>query len=511
MENFKCFFHQKTWRFIASFWLLLCCSQAANALDYYWSTAQTGTRYNSADSVCSALYDVSAPSPLYQKLSYSVQRNTDVSAVCKLIYEMKPENVPRYGYSQAPVNINVFRFGDSCPSGTTWNSQALKCDAPEPDKCESSKGQVVYHAQKIADIQDGHLANYAEPPASVCGGSCGYSSPAEFADAYRFKNGDPAGVWQNYSYIGTGTSCTASTSMPEPSTPSERIPTSSKTNQCTNKVTDAEGRVHYTCVSSDSSTDPGNLKCAVGESGKKVCVSGSPSPGKKDTQTKTDVTETKASDGSSTTSTTTTTTVTSCSGVNSCSTTTTVNNSSTTTKADGTQGDSSSSCSGAGCKTGTGDTPTDQQDPEKDKKEVAGDGQCDLSLLCSGDAIQCAILRQEKAQKCADEDFRKVDDKKVADTKAGIEGAFTGDEYSPIKPNSDGILDVSSMIDTGRHFSSTCPVVPDITFSWIDGSSQSIKLADFISQFCQVLVWMGYFVVAFAWRGAAEIIARGIS
>ncbi|UUC47478.1 hypothetical protein NOX82_16415 [Pseudomonas citronellolis] len=290
---------------------------------------------------------------------------------------------------------------------------------------------------------------------------------------------------------------------------SDRSPTSAKNNECTNKVTDAEGRVHYSCLATDGFTEPGNLKCGT-VNGELKCSTGSPSPKQKTTETKTDVTESKASDGSSTTSTTTTTTVTNCIGVNSCTSTTTVTNSGSKTNADGSDGGSSSDCKGAGCKDGASDSD-DEEDEEEEKKEVSGDGECKVSLSCSGDAIQCAILRQEKQQKCADEDFRTIDDKKVSDTQAGIESAFSGDEYSPIKPTQDGIFDLSSTIDTSHRFSSACPVVPDISFEWLDGATHTVAISELINQLCQVLTWIGYFVVAFAWRAAAEIVAKGIS
>jgi len=495
MGNLKCISLPKIWRFIASFLLLLCCSQGANAVDYKWRLSGDGENwYPNRDAACT------------HALSYSAGRG--VTAEIEMIgsvYRCYVKN----GAAEVVLYFDLEWQGTGCTAPKVENPANGGCDTPQEDKCKSTFGQTVNHSQKLADIVNGKFSNYKEPPATVCAGSCEYNSPATSTDAYRFRSGDPAGVWQDYTYLGTGKSCTADANSPEPTKVSDRSPISAKNNECTNKVTDAEGRVHYSCLATDGFTEPGNLKCGT-VNGELKCSTGSPSPKQKTTETKTEVTESQASDGSSTTSTTTTTTVTNCTGVNSCTSTTTVTNSSSKTNADGSDGGSSSDCKGAGCKDGASDSD-DEEDEEEEKKEVSGDGECKVSLSCSGDAIQCAILRQEKQQKCADEDFRTIDDKKVSDTQAGIESAFSGDEYSPIKPTQDGIFDLSSTIDTGHRFSSACPAVPDISFEWLDGATHTVAISELINQLCQVLTWIGYFVVAFAWRAAAEIVAKGIS
>ncbi|MFO1865046.1 hypothetical protein QOT40_29045, partial [Pseudomonas aeruginosa] len=69
-----------------------------------------------------------------------------------------------------------------------------------------------------------------------------------------------------------------------------------------------------------------------------------------------------------------------------------------------------------------------QCDPAKDPNKcqggssISGDGDCKVAIQCNGDAIQCAIVRQEKASRCADEEFRTVDDKKIQDLKNTLAG-----------------------------------------------------------------------------------------
>ncbi|WP_371364555.1 virulence factor TspB C-terminal domain-related protein [Pseudomonas sp. QL9] len=419
--------------------LVLCLGTvSAHAADYYW---EIGSVQAATPEALCTLAAANYPNVVSHSASAPFVSGSEISAYCYV--------------NQSTGNqyrLQMYRRGTSCPAGTTYNTQTGACDAPQPDKCESTKGQVIYHGQKIADIQDGHLSNYAEPPASMCSGSCTYNSPAEFADAYRFKNGDPAGVWQNYSYLGTGESCTASTSSPEPSTPSERNPTGEKTTTCTNKVPlygeSIDGGYKYDCRAFESKTEPGNLKCASGENGKTVCVTGKPSPSKKDTEIKTEVKEEPASDGSSTTTTTTTTTVTSCTGVDACTTTTTVNNSTSGTKADGTPGDTSSSCSGPGCQEGESDDGEDEED--QPERTASGDTDCDAPLACDGDAIDCAVLRQQKQLRCEVKD--QGDFPKHKDEVKGLlgNGQFAQEE--------DGQVEAPSFLNQGSRFlPATCP------------------------------------------------------
>ncbi|MGZ0843280.1 hypothetical protein ACXKGW_29585, partial [Klebsiella pneumoniae subsp. pneumoniae] len=84
---------------------------------------------------------------------------------------------------------------------------------------------------------------------------------------------------------------------------------------------------------------------------------------------------------------------------------------------------------------------------------ISGDGDCKVAIQCNGDAIQCAIVRQEKAARCADEEFRTVDDKKIQDLKNTLAGEFSGPEYEPIKATGENTHDLSKLLDTSGRFS----------------------------------------------------------
>ena len=115
-----------------------------------------------------------------------------------------------------------------------------------------------------------------------------------------------------------------------------------------------------------------------------------------------------------------------------------------------------------------------------------------------------------KGRRCADEEFRTVDDKKIQDLKNTLAGEFSGPEYEPIKATGENTHDLSKLLDTSGRFSKACPVIPDVSFPWF-GSTQTVSLSSVSSDLCTYLQWFGYLLVAFAMRAAAEIIARGLN
>ncbi|WP_425343563.1 hypothetical protein [Pseudomonas aeruginosa] len=117
---------------------------------------------------------------------------------------------------------------------------------------------------------------------------------------------------------------------------------------------------------------------------------------------------------------------------------------------------------------------------------------------------------RKKASRCADEEFRTVDDKKIQDLKNTLAGEFSGPEYEPIKATGENTHDLSRLLDTSGRFSKACPVIPDFSFPWF-GSTQTVSLSSVSSDLCTYLQWFGYLLVAFAMRAAAEIIARGLN
>lgn len=427
---------------------ILLTTRTGFALDYYWQAVFQGET-------------LQAPTPS-QVCSKIKAANTNQLADYRYIGMFRENFAECEQYGKADGRrwggVNIARLGNEC-SGT-YDSETGECKLPEPSQCESSIGQFVEHQHKVGTLSEGGVVlqnTRTEPPGSLCQNSCQYAFSGEAPSrCYRFMEGnDQDAGYCVFRYKGNGVECP--NTEPTPNTPPATLPTREKSNECTNKVTDGEGRTHYSCLATDSFKEPGNMQC--GEvNGVYGCKPGKPSPAKKETEQKTEVSEQTSSDGSSTTTTTTTTTVTNCSGVNACSSTTSVTNGTSKTNADGTSGGESSSCTGTGCK---GDGDKEQGEDEKDEeeepeREASGTDDCDAPLQCSGDAIDCAMVQQQKELRCEVEkqgDFDKH--------KSDIEAAVQGDQFELAQ---DLEVEAPSFLDSGTRFlPSSCP--SDKTFS----------------------------------------------
>lgn len=148
-----------------------------------------------------------------------------------------------------------------------------------------------------------------------------------------------------------------------------------------------------------------------------------------------------------------------------------------------------------GVKTGE-ETTSDQGDPqekpdeEKDKEDeekperLASGEPCDVPLSCSGDAIDCAVLTQEKALRCA---YEKQSDyeKHEADIKAAVTGAkFEMDDSTEIQ--------IPSFINQGTRFlPASCPA--DKTFSLRTNGGRTFAVT--YEPLCAAATDLGYLIV----------------
>lgn len=455
-------------------------SVSAEALDFYWQHGSGNGSYVGPTPI--AACQAWTPSSTVR-----VVKDSDTYYYCQ---RLSDANWIASGY--------VYRRGDGCTLPKVWDPETAQCKEPEPSKCESSIGQIVQHQHKRGVLSQGGVIlqnTLAEPPGVVCSNSCQYASMGEGpTDCYRFVGAgtDQDSAFCLFRYKGNGVECkTDDTTMTTP--PKDLSPSSQKKNECTSKVTDAEGRVHYSCLATDGFQEPGKMQC--GEvNGVYGCVAGKPSPQKKSTDTKTETQETLASDGSKTTETTTTTTVTTCNGVNACTSTTTVNNTTGKTNSDGSSGGESSTCTGAGCKPGGEETAEEEEEEAKD--EVTGD-QCGQPLSCSGDVIQCAILKQQKQSRC---------DWNYEDAKAGIESELAKDEYQVKEDEHDMSGLFSSAIGASRWLPAACPA-PERGSLHSKGAG-SVQLS--WQPTCDFASGLGPFLVAGASIFFAVYVGRGI-
>lgn len=490
---------------LSSFCLLLGFFAQAASADYSWRHSIKGGSYSSAVEACTANTPVNSSRYSFEYLGVTPNQ---ANFNCRYT---RTDNVAN---TVGPVSEGVaIRSGTACETPKTYNQETGACDPP-PDQCESKTGQKTQFQTSSTDLMweaciSGCVVVVTEIPY--------VTQPKTFGPMFAGHNG-----------VFSGEKCPQDTpgvdSSPPPVPPTE----SDTDTDCGPPIRteDAEGRVHITnkCTTTDINRD--NQSCAgrggsVGMvNGVQACIQAGNGPKTVDT-TKTDTkTDTKNPDGSGTKKNTTTTTTTTCKG-GVCTTTTTTTNSSSNTNADGTPGSSSSSCKGDKCPgssgssggggtggsgSGSGNGSDGEGDDEETPKSSVGGEACSANLQCSGDAVQCAILRQQKTQQCADEKFREIDEPKL---KAELDQHFAQAQYQPLEATGDNVMDMSTMFDTSRSISGTCPAIENPSFNYGPVSIE-VPFNNILSLICPYWAWMGYLLVAFSMWRAAEIVAKGM-
>lgn len=364
-----------------------------------------------------------------------------------------------------------------CPSGSTFDIATGSC--LKPNLCEATQGQTTTHEHKLSDAVG---APRSDPPGTVCSNSCQYVFDHNVVNVYAYKGGNPPGIFGAYTYRGNGQECNGDT-LKSPGSDSGATTNPDETPPPTDGDKCPEGYIWNGtfCSKADDPPKPCYPDAPPGSLG--ACDDGKDPEEPGDGDDKPGDGDDNPGDGDG-------------SG-----------------DGDG-KGDGEGDGDGEGKGDGEGDTPDKPCDPAKDpnkcgQSSVGGEA-CGVLESCTGDAIQCAIFRQEKAQRCADEEFRKIDQKAVADLKKEIEAEHQGEQYQPITATAENTFALDSMLDTSSRFSNSCPVLPDWHIPWIEGSDVVIRLT-FVQDFCQYLHWFGYLVVAFAMFRAAEIIAEGMN
>jgi hypothetical protein len=436
--------------------------------NYYWGHFSSPITFN-----------VSTPFEACQR-TLDATGNSTINSITVLPHN-NGENFRKCSYkvgSNGPFDdVSVRRYGDSCPVDTTYSQETGKCEAPEPDRCEPTIGVEVEHRHRAGEFTGaGVIAGRVDPPGSVCRpkvNGCQYAFTGTAPSrAYRFENGDPIGVFLAFKYKGNGVSCTGNES--EFAQPSDGTPVVEKQSECTTKITDAEGRQRYDCQATELNIDPGNMECSLGTVGGELqCIPKPPSPQMTDKKVDQTISEKTNPDGSKDTTTTTTTTTTKCTGVKSCSTSTTTNVSNNHTKADGTPGGESNTCTGPGCKDADGKTQEDREEEEEEKNEskVTGGQTCEAAPACEGDAVQCAILKQQYEARC---DFEESED--FESNKADIKGLFEGQGDKFKLDEGSGDIDVPSFINQGTRFlPATCPAAESFSLTTAGGRTFTLS------------------------------------
>jgi len=145
-------------------------------------------------------------------------------------------------------------------------------------------------------------------------------------------------------------------------------------------------------------------------------------------------------------------------------------------------GDTGGGDTGGGGGGGGGDTGGEEGE---DPVSSVGGESCSATITCEGDAIQCAILRSQKKQACADEEAR--DYSKAAPT---INAEIGKGEYQ-LKEET---VDASGFFNMGtRFYSSTCPAPKSLR---IESIGRTIQLS--YQPLCDFAGALSYIVVAMA-------------
>ncbi len=152
---------------------------------------------------------------------------------------------------------------------------------------------------------------------------------------------------------------------------------------------------------------------------------------------------------------------------------------------------------------GKGDGDGAECDPAKDpnkcgKSSVEGEA-CDAEVKCTGDAVQCAILRQQKALRCHAEEQADFEKHKPA-----IEAAVQGDKFQ-LEEGSE--IHLPSFINQGtRFFPATCPSAESFSLSTAGGRSFDLSY----EPLCRAASDLSGLFVAVATVLAALYVGRGV-
>ncbi len=383
--------------------VLLSASTPLFAADYYWNVVVSRS-YTSADAACKGEWPYQRTEGWeYTRYRMGVNGNT---ASCL--------GRPIGGTTDSTV-FTVYRNGNSCPTGTTYNSATGACDAPSapagqacvgtgqaltgfgfitnsqgqcvdyvradlPAQCTNLGGTSAHHTMYISFDGDG---NPLTPPPVTAGGCEAVAvgvSHCTMAPKRVFPTGgtiQPTGNTCNVLVSFSGKTAGSGDQLPVVAGPGDDglcygecedvppAPIQTDSQPCT-YVEDGEGR--RVCSSNNYNYTPGNSSCGS-VNGQFQCIGKAPTTN--GITIDTTVKDTINSDGSKTSVKTDVATQISCTGAKACNASTTTNTTTTTYNSNGAKTGQTTSCTGAAC------SPTG-----KDK------GNCEPGQECTGDDEQ---------------------------------------------------------------------------------------------------------------------------
>lgn len=410
-------------------------------------------------------------------------------------------NVTTSGGGSSYTQYYVNRYGSTCPSGTAYNETTGICD---PDECKAKEGQTT-GVSKSGLKNDSFLTvtysatlkrNFYNHSPLACVSGCA----VDIARSLKCTL-DTAGQYRcggSGTYNGTSCSSENPSADPDPNgtdpVPQEKTIDEPCIYGTVNGVT--------SCVSRKKIDTEGLFGDSQGACSNPAGCPGA-DPKSNETKIDTQVTNDPQPNGDTKTTKTDTKTTTICqSSDTNCTVTTTTKTTTTTTNGNGTVTSTTGVCSGPDCSSNTnpdadgdgwGDCVGDDCGDGNGGSTVNGED-CGVPLACEGDAIQCAILRQEKENNC----------KWMLgpDEEAAVVAQVSGEGFQLEENSVDTSSFFTDAINQGRWLSSGCPsprtisvMGTSVTFSWQ-------PICDFAVAMAPIIVAMAsLFFALFVFRG----------
>lgn len=416
-------------------------SSSSFAADFFWTAnfsghIKTGPSPSSACSASISSYNANqAPDTPPVTLTRTIKRS-DTQFTCM------------WGYQGSEVTgFGATRSGDSCPAGHDYDSDTGEC-VPPPVDC-STAGPGIFSKTGSIINSDGKNYVVTQGGGTVCYGQCNHTLSNSASSCY--SSGDGNGFCN---YIGTpdGTNCTGTDAplgrtgdpLNPPDTPN--VPPSDPNDP---GCPPGYGWSGTTCAKNPD--DNGNPPGDGGDGGDTGGGGGGGGGGGND-----------GGDGSG-------------------------GGGGDTGGGDGGDGDGGDTGGGlpGGGVPGGGGSGGGSGDEGEDPVSSVGGESCSATITCEGDAIQCAILRSQKKQTCADEEAR--DYSKAAPT---INAEIAKSEYQ-LKEET---VDANGFFNMGtRFYSSTCPAPQSLH---IETFGLTIQLS--YQPLCDFAEALSYIVVAMA-------------
>lgn len=402
-------------------------SQSSFAADYYWTTTFGGPQYPTAESACKAkvgatFHHISFPNGAGSTPAFCYWKRASDGAVMQ--------------------GGGADRSGDSCPAGKIYINSIGGCGDPPP-VCKAgdlfpSKGTVG----TVITTQDGR--NFvASVPVTMCKAQCEFSDPSARPTSCYGTAGDTG--WCNFVIKSTGNNCSAD----------------SYTIAISGPALNPADTPNVPPSDADNPLCPTGWAVSAGTCYKLPVKPCDPSTGAVCAPGTTDPNATPPSPGAGGTA---------------------------GTPSEGTGGRDESS---DGADADLEDLESNNTDAEPCKPKADGSGcggstvkgeQCDKDIVCTGDAVQCAILRQSKKQAC-DSDYK--------DARPFIEQQIAKDAYKLTSNEVNGGSLFSAGLNAPRWLPASCPAPKPIS---IKGVSTSLSF----EPACQFASSLGPLFVALA-------------